>query len=311
MLENKRQFFRMNVRLPFYIQPFTSKDLIKELAAVRPFSKEASFQKNNLQLFELFTDEAHLKNGATKLFVGINHRLDFLVWLLSQLTESNDPRKSADFYQRVEQDRAIKLPQGDGQSSVFPLMHALFYRIDELVLNLIDAVESSADGRVFIYTRPIYKPFSGKRYLYNLQALADKGNWLAQVLQGLIFKLNACEQVYASLKDRFKDLCYPERWPVTSVNLSSGGLAIETEVPYEVGQKYCALLQVEETMISAQTKVVAVLPLGPVLPNQPPRTCPACKRVAFEFIDMSADSQALITQFVTTQELASINSELK
>lgn len=307
MQDNKRQFFRMNVSLPLYVQPLASQNRSAEASHIEPFSKDALFQRCNSQLAELFADKAHLNNGATNLFRGINQRLDFLVWLLDHLIESNDPRQSPDFYQRVDQDRTITLPQGDGQSSVFPLLHALFYRVDELVLNLLDAIEKSADGRVFLFTRPIYAMFSGERYLHNLQTLADKGNWLAQVLQALIFKLNASEQAYAHLKDRFQDLCYPERWPVTAVNLSSGGLSIETEQPYQVDQVVCILLQVDEVIISAQAKVVVVLPIS----NTATSDCPRCKRVAFEFIEMTADDQARITQFVTAQELASMHAEPK
>lgn len=309
MSPNKRQFFRMNVELPLYIQPLDSSRVLsadsKHLFLSR--QQQNAFKQYQAELFNLFQDEQHLNNGAVELFSEINQRLDFLVWLLDLLMQGQNPRQQADFYLRLDQDRLVTLPEGNGQSSVFPLIHALFYHVDELISSLIETIEHSIEGKVFLYTRADYEPFSGSRYLHNLDALADKGNWLAQVLQNLIFKLNIYEQAYLKLKAYFKDLSYPERWPMKAVNLSTGGIGLEVEKPYQLEDKLCVLLLIDNQVLYAQAKVVAVQPIGSDQHRHPtPR-----HRVSMAFLSISTDSQAIITQFVSAQELALAHPELK
>lgn len=307
MQENKRRFFRMNVKLPFYIQSLDA-DLLKSARIAIPSQTDAAFKLHQSQLKRLFTDVAHINNGAVDLFSSINDRLDFFIWLLDLMIQQKDPRQQADYYSRLDRDRLISLPQGNGKSSVFPLIHALFYRVDEMIEGLIRAVEHSVNQHVFLLTRPVYASFDGARYLHNLEPLAQKGNWLAQVLQQLIFKLNIYEQAYSDLKDRFHDLSYPERWLNHAVNLSSGGLAFETEQTFKLKDQYCILLQLDEHIIYTEASVVAINPLG----NDDNAVNPTPQhRVAFEFQQMSADNQSQITQFVTARELASAHSELK
>jgi len=306
---DKRQSFRMNVELPFYIQPFNSSLMLSTGSTGKFLSNQQKkrFKQHDAELKELFLDETHLKNGAVDLFSDLNQRLDFLVWLLDLLMQGQNPRQQKTYYQRLDQDRLISLPVGNGQSSVFPLIHALYHQVDELISGLVETIENSVEGKVFLYTRASYDTFSGERYLHNLKVLAEKGNWLAKVLQNLIYKLNVYEQAYSNLKEHFQDLSYPERWSMTGVNLSSGGLGIETEHHYELDDQVCVLLQVGEQIMYAQAKVVAIQPVG----SDDGRVPTPRHRVSFAFVSINPSSQALITQFVAAQELASAHPELK
>jgi len=307
MSQNKRQFFRMNVELPLYIQPFDTNSN-KPSSIPLPSKKNQVYQQAHSQLLTSFKDESHIKNGAVELFSNINRRLEFLVWLLDLLIEGKDPKDQKEYFQRLDQDRLILLPEGNGKSSVFPLIHSLFYQVDELISGLIDTVEHSVEGHVFLFTRPVREPFSGTRYLHNIDTLASNGVWLAKVIQNLIIKLNLYEQAYCELKESFKDLSYPERWPVTAVNLSTGGLAFETEKSYTLNDEFCILLQMEEQIIYAKAKVVAIHPIGS---DDKRARATARHRVSFSFLVINPSSTARITQFVTAQELAFAHPELK
>ncbi|MBN2866942.1 MAG: hypothetical protein JXK16_13120 [Thiotrichales bacterium] len=307
MPENKRKFFRMNVELPVFI--WAVPESVSEMSV--PSKSNAAFQRHQSQLNHLFLDEKHLRNGAINLFKGVNQRVDFLVWLLDYLIQGKDPRQSKDFYPKLDQDRLISMPEGNGKSSVFPLIHALYYRVDELILSLLAAVEQSYDGQVFLFTRPLYAPFSGERYLHNLAALADKGNWLAQVLQNLIFKLNIYEQAYTDLKARFGDLSYPEHWPIRGLNLSTGGLAIEGEDEFAADGSFYVLMQLPQAIVAAQARIVGRLPIGTSVSSQQSEKPKSRYRVSFEFENVAPGQQALITQFVIEQELVSAHPELK
>jgi len=294
----------MNVELPLCIYAVSEAGS----QSIKIPSKESRvYQQHQAKLAKLFLDEAHFKNGAIHLFKGVDQRLEFLAWLLDAFIQNQDPRQATDFYTRLDEDRLISLPEGNGKSSVFPLIHGLFNRVNELILSLLDALERSIDGKLFLFTHPIYEPFSGERYLHNLSALADKGNWLAQVLQTLIFKLNIYEQAYTALKAQNGDLAYPEHWPVRRVNLSSGGLAIESDTPFMKHESVYVLLQLGQNTVGAKASVVSVLPIG-----SPERPETAFRhRVAFEFDNIDSNSQSLITQFVRDQELASVHSALR
>lgn len=307
MKENKRQFFRMNVDLPLFMQA----DSALNTHALKIPSQDLVFKQHQTQLNQLFLDETHIKNGAIKLFEGVNQRLNFLVWLLDEILQGKDPRQANDFYQKLDQDRLISMPLGNGKSAVFPLIHALYNRVDELISSLLEALDQSYNGHVFLFTRPLYAPFSGERYLHNLTTLADKGNWIAQVLQNLIFKLNAYEQALTDFKAYFGDLSYPERWPIRSVNLSSGGLAVESEEAFELNQRFHVLLQLTEQIVGVQARVVGWLPIGSDHLNDRPGKMQSRHRVSLAFEAVSPSDQALITQFVTEQELASAHPELK
>jgi len=303
----KRHFFRMNVELPFYIHSLQPNQNPLQNIAV-PSKTNQSFRQYKSNLTTLFQDETHKKNGAVELFSSVNQRIDFFVWLLDCMLQQQDPRQQADYFQRLEKDRLISVPEGNGKSSVFPLIHALFYRVDEMIAGLLSAIDSSVNRHVFLLTRPVYAPFSGARYLHNIEALSTKGNWLANVLEQLILKLNVYEQAYSDFKNYFKDLSYPERWPIKAVNLSTGGLAFETEQACLIGELYCILLQLNEHLVISQATVVATVPIGS--DDNSLRPTPM-HRVSFEFQAMSATDQSYITQFVTEQELAFAHPELK
>ena len=307
MKENKRQFFRMNVDLPLFIQAESELDVL----TLKTPSQDPVFQQHQTQLKQLFLDETHIKNGGVNLFEGVNQRCDFIVWLLDEILQGKDPRKAGCFYQKSDQDRLIRMPGGNGKSAVFALIHAFYNRVDELISSLLEAIEQSLNGHVFFFPRSLYAPFSSEHYVHNLLSLADQGNWIAQVLQHLISKLNICEQALADLKDTFGNLNYPERWPVRSVNLSGGGLAIEDEGVFELNQRFHVLLQLKDQILGAQASVVNLLPIGSNnLGENPGNTHQSRHRVSFAFEDVSPSDQALITQFVTEQELDSAHPEV-
>ena len=310
MLENKRHNFRMDVELPLFIQCFEGLESSQQDLSIDSISatQRARVTRYSQHLDTLFSDEKHLENGASQLFLPLSQRLDFLAWLMDLLLQGKNPMQQADFYPRLDSDRLHSLPQGNGNSKVFPLIHAFFFRVDEIIASLLEAIELSVNGHVFLYFRPVSAPFDANRYVHNIDSLAEKGSWLAQVLQHLVFKLNVYEVAYLKLKEQYKDASYPERWPMQLVNLSGGGIAIEAETVFVPSSDCLVLMQIHQRIIRSQVKVIEVLNIGL---EQPSQGHVSRYRISFSFEDLDSSDQAEVVQFVSEQELVSVHPELK
>nr|WP_246261629.1 PilZ domain-containing protein [Thiomicrorhabdus cannonii] len=153
-------------------------------------------------------------------------------------------------------------------------------------------------------------PFSADSYLHNLNALAEQGNWLSQVLVALVAKLNLYESACRQLKHYGDGVPQPGEWALQQANLSVGGIAIHTPDSYEVSESVVLFLQIESHPQVVEARVVNVLrledddPHGASTPSTVSKDKAPQYRVAFEFEHLGADQLALITRFVTAQELA-------
>ncbi|MDG6774714.1 hypothetical protein QCB45_10260 [Thiomicrorhabdus sp. ZW0627] len=306
MQENKREFFRINVELPVYIHPLEEGYGTENIspAFILPATQKQRVEEANTEIQRLFKDEHHIENGAVELFSEIDQRIDFLAFMLDELMEGRDPRHHEDFYERLDGDHRICPPESCHSTKVFPLIEAVYQRIDDIVRELLEMVNRSVEGEVVFYSASTRGLFSGEEYLHNLSILAEQENWLALVLVDLIAKLNVYESAYTNLKAVSHVVPHPNDWLVHPVNLSAGGIALESTQQFSLRDRVCVLMKIEEHVLYAYADVVNIMPASLLDVSNAEIPHVQIQRVSFKFEHLSADDAALITRFVTAQELA-------
>ncbi len=304
--QNKREFFRINVELPIYIHPLDETVGGEHVSKsfILPATQLQRVEQADSEIQRLFTDPHHIENGAVELFSEINQRINFLAYMLDELMEGRDPRHHEDFYVRLDNDHRICPPETFHTSKVFPLIEAFYQRIDEIVRELLEMMNRSAEGEIVFYSASTRGLFSGEEYLHNLSALAEQGNWLALVFVDLIAKLNVYESAYANLKAVSHVVPHPDDWLVLPVNLSAGGIALESTQPFSINDRVCVLMKIENTVLYAYADVVNIKPANLLDAANQEIPYLQVQRVSFKFEHLGADDAALITRFVTAQELA-------
>lgn len=293
----KRSFFRFDVNLPYFIERLDNKGRCFQVEnhqlITAPELKLIALETQ--QLNNLFSDSKHIQNGGVKIFEGLNHKLDFMVWLLDLILEGVDQSKLSQLDDKKEQNYQIVLPEAKESSKVFPLLNAYFIRVDEYISELIGVIEHSVRGKIFMYHQPPLKPLKLENYIKGLPELAKKGNWLAQVITLLVSKLNHYEKIIMKLKRVYENLSDYEKWPIEKVNLGEGGFAIFTSKTYVNAEKICALFRMDDEFVFAKAHCVYQSNKSNVKESI---------RTAFEFDEIHSEDRAHIVRFLMAQELA-------
>ncbi len=300
MHQEQREFFRFDVSLPVYFEPMKSSGvclLIDKAQIIEPAEAESLVEENS-QLEHLFEDEVHLQNGGVKLFDEFNQKLAFMAWLLESIVGGENPETHPEFQQRMYEQAQYKRPEGKGGSKIIPLLQALYLRIDNTILECVDVIAKNISGKFFMYHQPIGSLFSSQDYIANLALLANQGNWLASVIEKLIFKFNYYETLLNKLKRAYQKLSEYEKWPVEHINLAAGGFSLMMEQECQVGDKLCALFLIDEQFIFSQAECVFV-------ENNKPGSASVgeSKRVAFKFMTIATEDEAHIVRYLMGKEL--------
>jgi len=293
----KRQFFRFDVSLPYFIEPLDNKGCCFQVTRNQLLTTQELklITLETQQLNNLFEDSKHIQNGSVKIFKGLNHKLDFMVWLLDLILEGVEHSKLSQLDDKKEQNHRIVLPEVKESSKVFPLLKAFFIRVDEYIAELIDVIEHSVRGNVFMYHKPLLKPLNLENYIKGLPELAKKGNWLARVITLLVSKLNHYEKLIIKLKQAYEKLSDYEKWPIEKVNLGEGGFAIFTSKTFASADKICVLFRMDDEFVFAKARCVYQSNKSKV--KEPMRT-------DFEFEEIHSEDSAHIVRFLMAQELA-------
>lgn len=310
-MQNKRRHFRVNAEIPIYVYrlqahaPAASQHGMALSAADRE-----QIEHVKLTLARLFSEPKHVASGAAALFMQFDQQLDFVFWMLERFFHQQNPLEHAEFRERRAHALAPLQYEALRQSKVYPLMQAFNRHVERLIHFLLLMAECSHSDRVLYIGDKLVRPFSAESYLHNLDTLAQQGNWLSQVLVALVAKLNLSESACRQLKRYGDGVPQPAEWALQQANLSVGGIAMHTPDDYEVSEQVVLFLQIESQPLVVDARVVNVLRL------EEDGTAPASSlqavtsdktshyRVAFEFEHLDADQLALITRFVTAQELA-------
>lgn len=301
MNKEQREFFRFDVSLPVYFEPMKSSGVclqIDKAQLVDPLETE-NLAEENRQLLRLFKDEIHIQNGGVKLFDEFNQKLAFMAWLLDLLAEGKNPAAYPEFQQRMHEQTQYKRPEAKGPSKIIPLLQALYLRIDNTILECVDVVDKNISGKVFMYHKPIGFLFSSQDYIANLAVLAKQGNWLASVIEKLIFKFNYYEILLNKLKQTYQKLSEYEKWPVERINLAAGGFSLVMEKRFDVGEALCVLFLMDEQFVFGQAECVFVENSGAGGASVVEST-----RTAFKFTSIAAEDEAHIVRYLMGKELA-------
>ena len=296
MGQEKREFFRFDVSIPIYIEPMSDDGacLIASPECLTGSDCKQQYQQLNELLKTLFKDEKYIQNGGVKLFDELNQKLEFMIWLIELIGKGQDPREEDDFEEYFHQQKQINIPQGGHASDFIALLQAFYIRVDEITAELLDVVDRSVQGKVFMFHQASLDSFDYEHYFKKLPVLAQNGQWLAVVAEILCRKLNCFEDLLRLIKEAGCNLSNSDSWPIESVNLAAGGFALFLESDFVVGDRVCALFLLDDQFVLGQGKCVHV---------QPSSSTEDLARFSFNFESIGAEDKAHIVRFLTSKEL--------
>ncbi|BCN93749.1 hypothetical protein THMIRHAM_15340 [Thiomicrorhabdus immobilis] len=292
----KRTFFRFDVSLSYYLEPMNDQGCCLQAERSELLSNQEfqAIEDEKQQLDSLFQDSKHIQNGGVQLFDELNQKLDFMVWLLELILQGSGIHSLEEFQARKALNQKITPPMAKGSSKILPLLQGFFSRVDDYIAELIDVIEHGIHGKIFLYHKPVLKPFKIESYVKGLTELAQKGNWLARVITLLVSRLNHYEKLLANLKKAYRKLSDYEAWPIEKVNLGAGGFAVYTTKSYANAEKVCALFKMDDGFVFGEAS--CVYQSNTLNAEQQMRT-------AFQFDEISPEDCAHIVRFLMAKEL--------
>jgi len=257
-MSNARRYFRYDVILPMHLEPVDryGKHLGAERRQLISVKEEAKLKEFNAQLNGWLEKVFDASSNALYVFYVLNHRIDFMWWLLDLLMESNDPRLENDYKFRSKDDAKFTPPSSKKSSSIAPLILGLYGQIDEYIAELQGVVKNSIDGKIFIYSKPSLELFDDKTYVANLNALADKGVLPAKVLRLMVDKLNLQAKVLERLKDAYREISRSYEWIPYRVNLSAGGFSFLSADSYEIFSSMDIFMDIDGEVLVCRGKII-------------------------------------------------------
>ena len=295
-MSSPRRYFRYDVTLPMHLEPVDrfGKHLGAERRQLISATEEEQLNHLNLELETWMEKVFDAKSDALYVFYVLNHRLDFMWWLMDHLIEATDPRLATDFRFRCKEDEKFKPPKSKKDSAIAPLILGLYQQIDSYISELLSVVHKSLEGKIFIYGSANGDKFDDRQYVKNLDELADNGVLPAKVLRLMIDKLNLQETVLERLKLAFKQMSCPDEWQEYEINLSAGGFSFVSESAYELFSQMDIFMQVgDETLICR----------GKIISQTENASAERPFRVGVEFDLLTMEQEHKITLFEQRKEL--------
>ena len=296
MFKERREFFRFNVSVPVHIEKIVNHHSVlptTQPLLMKGYSKLDQAEVNG-EINRLLSDRQYVQNGGTKLFSDLDLKLEFMIYLMESVMSGQDPRDKDNYLQKMNQQKILTLPQGGNNSSFVKLLQAYYLRVEDITAELMDVIENSIQGRIFILKNQCYPNFDSEHYLPNLSVQAQEGNWLAKVSLLLTSKLNDYEDVYRVIKDVNQGLSNSDSWPIQNINLGGGGFALNLEHHYQVGDRVNALFQLNNQYVLGQATCINI-------DSESPRG--GLSRFVFMFDEITPESEAHIVRYITSKEL--------
>jgi len=170
-MANVRRFFRYDVEVPLYFETVDDKGYVLKVNRKKLISEqeEAHLEHLNLTIKELLAEAFSAESDALHIFYMLNHRINYMAWLLDDLIDQVDPRLRSDYKFRLREDHKHKLPDVRNESKVGPLIEGFFLQLTDHIHELIESVENSIDGKIFLFPRKIKPNFNERDYVKNLK----------------------------------------------------------------------------------------------------------------------------------------------
>lgn len=296
MQQEQRTAFRFDVNIPMKVDFFVKDKPCLYIEPQRIFVKAESEKAHYEQkaLRRLFSDLKYIQNGGVDLFKVVNEKLEWMQWLLTQLTEDRYPTNTDEFYQRLQEDQKRVVPSDIKGEKVSALLNGVYAQLNEYIEELIDLLNRPKAERVLMFQTPVPDRFDATLFIPTLEEQAEKDLWVAKVIILLNKKLNRIEAAFSRLKQRCSKIANPEKWPVESVNLAHGGFSFYTNRMIEKGSHVCGLFWIDDQIVVSKAECV-------YMDGEP--SFDEAKRAAFRFDDISHEDTAHIVRFINQQEL--------
>ena len=295
-MSNARRHFRYDVILPMHLEPVDryGHHLGAERRQLISAKEEEQLRECNAQLSGWLDKVFDASSNALYVFYVLNHRIDFLWWLLEHLMESSDPRLAHDYKFRTREDAKFTPPSSKKSSSIAPLILGLYEHVDGYIDELQHVIKTSVDGKIFIYAKESPPLFDDKDYVTNLDKLAQNGVLPAKVLRLMVDKLNLQATVLERLKEAYREISRSGEWMNYRVNLSAGGFSFLSTSPYELFSIMDVFMEIDGEVLVCRGKVLSQLESDDELYPY---------RIGVEFNLLTVEQEQQITLFEQRKEL--------
>lgn len=260
---NLRRHFRYQATVAMHLEPVDQYGQYLGADRRRLISAQEEFRLGELNesLNTLLNKVFDANSDALYVFYVLNHRMDFMWWLLESLMQSQDPRLQHDYQFRTKEDRKFTPPKAKESSLIAPLILGLYTHIDEHIKELQAVVKNSLHGKIFLYPDPASALFDATKYVTNLQTLAQSGVLPAKVLVLMIEKINLQATVLERLKTVFHTVSRSDEWISYQLSLSAGGLSFISDAQHPalaLFSKVHVFMAIESQIMVCSGKVVSL-----------------------------------------------------
>lgn len=295
-MANVRRFFRYDVEIPLYFETVDVQGRHLRVNRDKLIKRQEAFHLEELDhdIRELLSEAFSPTSDALRIFHMLNHRIDYMAWLLDDIIEGHDPRLRHDYKFRLREDRKITPPEVSNVSKVGPLIEGFYLQVSDHLHELIESVQNSIDGKIFLFPRKIKPNFDETDYVSNLGELSERGILPAKALELLIQKLNFYETVFARLKEAYHSISDPGSWPVMPVNISAGGFSFNTNETFEKFAHMNIFMQLDDNILVCRGKIVL---------NKALKNSEFAYKIGVEFEFLSREHAEIITLFEQHREL--------
>jgi len=295
-MPNSRRHFRYDVTLAMHLEPVDryGKHLGAERRQLITADEEEQLKELNAQLDGWLEKIFDASSNALYVFYVLNHRINFMWWLLENLMESNDPRLAHDYKFRTKEDAKFQPPTTKKTSSIGPLILGLYKQIDLYIDELQEVVNKSIEGKIFMYSRPSLKQFNDQDFVKNLDKLAESGVLPAKVVRLMVQKLNLQATVLERLKEVYRQISRSDEWTQYQVNLSAGGFSFETEGAFEKFGLMDVFMDIDDEILVCRGKIIS---------DREFKNSDMLHRIGVQFDFLTTEQEQKITLFEQRKEL--------
>lgn len=293
-MSDVRRFLRYDVSIPIYIREVEESEL--DLTRFRSeiiSNEEDEFLKNlDAELQHTLKNNKQLIADVNDVVFTIDSQLEFMSYLLSLLIERKDPCQQNEFNYKLREFKKRKISHTLDGSKVGALVAGAEFQIQKHVAELLNTIENSIEGKVFLYDWKIKTFFDDRKHVKNLPELVEKGVVIAVLFDLLFQKLNFWEKIYFRLKEKNENISNPEKWQVSRINLSVGGVGLFSPIRFRKFSRVDLFMKVGRDVLVVRAKTLMCVLVAEDK-----------YRIAVEFDFLTVEKATVITGYLQKQEL--------
>lgn len=298
-MANSRRFFRYDVEIPIYFEKVEELDILNPITRTQLMSEkeEAHLGDLNAQIKTYLEKIFGVESNVLQIFHVLNHRIDFMAWLLDKLISNKDPSLQSEYKFRIRENKKLHFPVVKETSKVKTLIEGMNECIVGHIAELLESVQNNIEGKIFIFPRKVQPLFDPKLFVTNLDTLSGQGVAAAKVFLLIIEKLHLLETVFTRLKESREMISDPDNWPVRHVNLSAGGFRAKTDDEFPKFSVLNVFMHLKYDILICRGKLVACRPERHAAEGEPKNV------LLVEFDFLSLENAQKITYFIQHTEL--------